>query len=60
MTAHELRTPISVLSGSADTLVHALGGDSTDEERADLLDAMTSSAERLRRLLARPAHRLAA
>ena len=51
MTAHELRTPIGVLGGSAETLSkhwEAL----TDEERAELLDGMASSTGRLRRLLA--------
>ncbi|MDX6326149.1 MAG: hypothetical protein QOK15_2503, partial [Nocardioidaceae bacterium] len=51
VTAHELRTPIGVLAGSAETLSRywqAL----TDDERVDLFDAMTSSTTRLRRMLA--------
>src|SRR5215207_10599983 len=50
VTAHELRTPVAVLGGSADTLARhwlELG----DEERGGLLDGMTTSAGRLRRLL---------
>jgi len=51
VTAHELRTPIGVLAGSADTLSQhwkAL----TEQEREDLFQALSSSAGRLRRLLA--------
>ena len=51
VTAHELRTPIGVLAGSAETLSgywQAL----EEEDRADLFAAMTSSAARLRRMLA--------
>jgi PAS domain S-box-containing protein len=51
MTAHELRTPIGIIGGSAETLSRhwdALG----DEDRSELLGAMTSSSARLRRLLA--------
>jgi len=51
VTAHELRTPIGVLGGSADTLSRHLG-ELTVEERTELLDAMTSSTVRLRRLVA--------
>jgi PAS domain S-box-containing protein len=50
VTAHELRTPAAVLGGSAETLSRhwtALG----DRERGGLLAGMTSSAERLGRLL---------
>jgi PAS domain S-box-containing protein len=50
VTAHELRTPVAVLGGSADILAKhwgALG----EQERDTLLEGMTSSAERLRRLL---------
>jgi PAS domain S-box-containing protein len=50
VTAHELRTPIGVLGGSAQTLSDHWA-ELTDEERSDLLDAMTSSTGRLRRLL---------
>ncbi len=50
VTAHELRTPIGVLAGSADTLSQYW--DALDEgERTELLDAMSSSTSRLRRLL---------
>ena len=51
VTAHELRTPIGVLGGSAETLSRHLH-DLTDEERNDLVDAMLNSTGRLRRLLA--------
>jgi signal transduction histidine kinase len=50
VTAHELRTPIGVLGGSAETLSRhwtAL----TDEDRSELFEAMSSSTTRLRRLL---------
>jgi PAS domain S-box-containing protein len=50
VTAHELRTPVGVLAGTAETLrAHwaALG----DEDRDELLDGMAVSATRLRRLL---------
>lgn len=50
MTAHELRTPIGVLAGSAEML-SAHWKDLEDDERADLLASMTSSTGRLRRLL---------
>jgi PAS domain S-box-containing protein len=51
VTAHELRTPVAVLGGSADTLSrHATA--LTEDERAELLTGMVSSAGRLRRLLA--------
>jgi PAS domain S-box-containing protein len=50
VTAHELRTPISLLAGSADLL--AKHGDRlSDEERSELLDSMSSGASRLRRLV---------
>jgi hypothetical protein len=51
VTAHELRTPIGVLGGSAQTLAEHWA-DLTEEERGELLDAVTSSTVRLRRLLA--------
>ncbi|GAA2152127.1 hypothetical protein GCM10009844_35130 [Nocardioides koreensis] len=51
VTAHELRTPIGVLGGSAETLSRHWQ-QLTDEERDDLLGAMNSSTARLRRLLA--------
>ena len=51
VTAHELRTPIGVLSGSAVTLSRHLD-ELTAEERTDLVDAMVSSTGRLRRLVA--------
>jgi PAS domain S-box-containing protein len=51
VTAHELRTPIGVLGGAAQTLADHWA-ELTDEERAELLDAMSSSTSRLRRLLA--------
>jgi PAS domain S-box-containing protein len=50
VTAHELRTPVAVLGGSAETLArHWQNLPETD--RLTLLDGMTSSADRLRRLL---------
>ncbi len=50
VTAHELRTPIAVLGGSAETLSRHWA-DFTDEERAELFDSMSTSTARLRRLL---------
>jgi PAS domain S-box-containing protein len=50
VTAHELRTPVGVLAGTADMLAeHADALD--EEERGQLLEGMRSSAARLRRLL---------
>jgi PAS domain S-box-containing protein len=49
--AHELRTPIGVLGGAAQTLADHWA-ELTDEERAELLGAMSSSTGRLRRLVA--------
>ena len=51
ITAHELRTPLSVILGSADSLATQLH-DMDDAERAETVQAMRSSAARLRRLLA--------
>ncbi|MDX6277580.1 MAG: hypothetical protein QOJ72_1708 [Nocardioidaceae bacterium] len=51
VTAHELRTPAAVLGGSADTLARHWE-ELTDDERLGLLQGMSTSAERLRRLLA--------
>jgi PAS domain S-box-containing protein len=51
VTAHELRTPIGVLGGSAETLSRHLH-ELTDEERTELVEAMVNSTGRLRRLLA--------
>jgi PAS domain S-box-containing protein len=51
VTAHELRTPIGVLGGAAQTLADHWA-ELTDEERAELLEAMSSSTVRLRRLVA--------
>jgi signal transduction histidine kinase len=51
VTAHELRTPVGVLGGTADTLV-AHWAELDDDERRELLEGMSSSAVRLRRLLA--------
>jgi PAS domain S-box-containing protein len=51
VTAHELRTPVSVLAGTAELLgKHWV--ELTDEERAEQLEAMETSTTRLRRLLA--------
>jgi PAS domain S-box-containing protein len=51
VTAHELRTPIGVLGGAAQTLTEHWS-ELEDVERAELLEAMSSSTGRLRRLLA--------
>jgi PAS domain S-box-containing protein len=51
VTAHELRTPVGVLAGSAETLARHWA-DLTDEERGELTEAVGASAGRLRRLLA--------
>jgi PAS domain S-box-containing protein len=51
VTAHELRTPLSVILGSADSLAEHLR-EMDDEERVETVQAMRSSAARLRRLLA--------
>jgi hypothetical protein len=50
VTAHELRTPIGVLAGSAETLSR-FWTELEESERVELLDAMGSSTVRLRRLL---------
>jgi PAS domain S-box-containing protein len=50
VTAHELRTPIGVLGGSAETLSRHLH-ELTVEERGELTEAMVNSTGRLRRLL---------
>jgi len=50
VTAHELRTPAAVLRGSADTLSRHWA-DLGEHEREGLLAGMSSSAERLGRLL---------
>jgi PAS domain S-box-containing protein len=50
VTAHELRTPVGVLGGTADLLV-AHWTELEDAEREELLLGMGSSASRLRRLL---------
>ncbi|WP_206054042.1 PAS domain S-box protein [Nocardioides iriomotensis] len=51
VTAHELRTPVGLLAGSADLLA-AHGDRLTDEERTDVMAAISSGTSRLRRLLA--------
>ncbi|MGA8987076.1 PAS domain S-box protein [Aeromicrobium sp.] len=50
VTSHELRTPAAVLGGSAETLSRHWT-ELTEDERAGLLDGMSTSATRLRRLL---------
>ncbi len=50
VTAHELRTPIGLLAGSAD-LLSQHGDCLTDQERGELLDSMSAGAGRLRRLI---------
>jgi PAS domain S-box-containing protein len=51
MTAHELRSPLTVIGGSANTLL-AHSDALSDKERTGLLDGMSTSAKRLQRLLA--------
>jgi PAS domain S-box-containing protein len=50
VTAHELRTPVGVLGGSAE-LLDKHWQELTEEERGDILRGMSASAARLRRLL---------
>jgi len=50
VTAHELRAPVSVLSGAASTLAEHFDK-ITPEDRADLAEAVRHSSEHLRRLL---------
>jgi PAS domain S-box-containing protein len=50
VTAHELRSPISVLAGSAGLLVNHLA-ELTDSERAELVDSISASSARVQRLL---------
>jgi signal transduction histidine kinase len=50
VTAHELRAPIGVLSGSAQLLAQRLD-ELTAEERGELAESVASSADRLQRLL---------
>ncbi len=50
VTAHELRTPVGVLSGAA-TLLAAHWPELAEQERTELIESMTSSSARLRRLL---------
>jgi signal transduction histidine kinase len=50
VTAHELRTPVSVLSGSASLLVEHWS-EMSDDERTELSASMSTSAARLQRLL---------
>jgi len=50
VTAHELRSPIGVLAGSAQLLLDHVD-DLTAEERAELAQSITGSADRLQRLL---------
>jgi hypothetical protein len=51
MTAHELRSPLTVLGGSAQTLAHHWS-DLSEPERQGLLDGMSTSARGMQRLLA--------
>ncbi len=50
VTAHELRSPVTVLSGSANLLVQHWA-EMSEVERAELSAAISASAERLQRLL---------
>lgn len=51
VTAHELRSPIAVLTGTGQTLARH-HDDLSPEEREELADGMTRSSEQLRRLVA--------
>jgi PAS domain S-box-containing protein len=51
MTAHELRSPVGVLGGTA-RILRDHWADLAEDERSELLAGMTGSAERLSRLLA--------
>ncbi len=51
MTAHELRSPVGILGGTA-RLLRGHWSDLAEDERNELLDGMAGSAERLSRLLA--------
>ena len=59
VTAHELRTPVGVLGGSAEMLSQHWDG-LADAEREELLEAMSSSTVPAPAAAGRPAHRLAA
>jgi len=50
VTAHELRTPVGVLSGATTTLARHID-ELEPEDRTELSDAVTRSANQLRRLL---------
>jgi PAS domain S-box-containing protein len=50
VTAHELRTPVGVLSGATTTLAEHFD-DLEDEDRKEIANAVTRSATQLRRLL---------
>lgn len=50
VTAHELRTPVALLSGSAELLAEH-GAALSEEERQETFRAMSSGATRLRRLV---------
>ena len=50
VTAHELRTPVGVLAGTAETLAR-YWTELSDVDRDEMLAGMTASANRLRRLL---------
>src|SRR4051794_4484294 len=50
VTAHELRSPVSVLSGSANLLAEHWS-EMTDEERGELFESVRMGASRLQRLL---------
>jgi PAS domain S-box-containing protein len=51
ITAHELRTPTAVIEGSV-SMLRQRGDDLDPTERTRLLDAVTSSTQRLQRLVA--------
>jgi PAS domain S-box-containing protein len=50
LTAHELRTPVTVISGAANALAHR-SNDFDHEERRELTRAVSRSSDQLRRLL---------
>jgi signal transduction histidine kinase len=50
LAAHELRTPVTTISGSAETL-RARAGTLTQEQHDALVDALAQESERMRRLI---------
>lgn len=50
--AHELRSPLTVISGSAETLLSSTASRLSDSDRQSLLTRMAASAERMQALVA--------